>query len=164
METKTQIQFKKDLPNKKVVVTRFFNAPVEQVYKAWTEAELLDAWWAPKPWKTETSTMNFKVGGSWLYSMVGPEGERHYCRVDYKAINKNQSFVCDDYFCDEKGNRNTELPNMHWNIEFHAMGTETKVVIDITFDSEADLNKIAEMGFQEGFTSALTNLDGLLEK
>ena len=53
----------KDLPNKKITVTRHFNAPLDQVWKAWTESELLDQWWAPKPFKAETKFMDFKVGG-----------------------------------------------------------------------------------------------------
>ncbi|MFD2144274.1 SRPBCC domain-containing protein [Mucilaginibacter antarcticus] len=62
-----------DLANKKLNVTRTFNAPIDQVWKAWTDDTLLDKWWAPRPWKAETKSMNFTEGGTWLYSMVGPE-------------------------------------------------------------------------------------------
>ena len=81
----------KDLANKKLVVVREFDAPLEQVWKAWTESDLLDKWWAPKPWKAESKTMDFSEGGSWLYCMVGPEGPGSWCRADFKTINKHKS-------------------------------------------------------------------------
>ncbi|MGY3214376.1 SRPBCC family protein [Mucilaginibacter sp. HD30] len=41
----------KDLPNKTLHVVREFKGTVERVWAAWTQAELLDQWWAPRPWK-----------------------------------------------------------------------------------------------------------------
>jgi uncharacterized protein YndB with AHSA1/START domain len=88
MATKETI-YSKDAANKKIKVVREFDASVEQVWKAWTERELLDQWWAPKPWKANTQSMDFRNGGLWLYYMEGPDGSRHYCRVDYKSIIPN---------------------------------------------------------------------------
>ncbi|MDB4922730.1 SRPBCC domain-containing protein [Mucilaginibacter sp.] len=152
----------KDLVNRKLHVTREFNAPVSRIWKAWTESSILDKWWAPKPWRTETKTMDFKEGGLWLYSMVGPEGERHWCRVDFKTIDPEQSLTIVDCFCDENGNVDDSMPLMYWLIEFKATETGTKVEVTITFDKEADLEKIIEMGFEGGFTMALGNLDEVL--
>ena len=162
ISTKKETIFSKDLANKKIRVTRDFDAPVDQVWKAWTEKELLDQWWAPKPWKANTTSMDFREGGVWLYYMEGPDGARHYCRVDYKTIIPNKSFVGDDAFCDEKGNITTDFPTMHWKIVFNQSGKATMVEVEITFDTEADLEKIIEMGFIEGFAAAHENLDELL--
>ena len=156
--------FTKDLTSKKIRVTREFDAPVEQVWKAWTESELLDQWWAPKPWKANTVSMDFRNGGSWLYYMEGPDGTRHYCRADYKSINTTKSYEGLDAFCDEEGNINTEFPRMNWKVEFSKSNTGTKVDVEITFTSVEDLEKIIEMGFKEGFAAAHTNLDELLAK
>ena len=162
MATIEKIKIIKDLPNKKITVVRYFDAPVEKVWKAWTEKEILDQWWAPKPWKSESKTMDFREGGSWLYAMVGPEGERHWAKMDYKKINKPNSITLEDYFSDENGKRNTEMPSMHWICEFKQEDSGTKVTVSITADKVSDLEKIIEMGFEEGFTSALGNLDSLL--
>ena len=158
-----QTQVTKDLANKKVVVVREFDAPLEQVWDAWTKSQLLDLWWAPKPWKAETKNMDFREGGAWLYCMVGPEGERHWCRVDYETIGAPRQFTCLDAFCDENGNLNKDFPVMHWMVEFSKINSGTKVSVEITFPSEAGLATILEMGFEEGFTAALGNLDELLE-
>src|SRR5215207_4001167 len=93
--------YKKDSANNKLSVTREFDAPVARVWKAWTEAQLLDQWWAPKPWKAVTTSMDFREGGSWRYFMQGPEGERHYCLVEYYTIQHEKSFTGKDAFADE---------------------------------------------------------------
>ncbi len=59
-----QTQVTKDVANKKIVVVREFDAPLEEVWKAWTEKELLDQWWAPRPWKAKTKNYGFPGRGS----------------------------------------------------------------------------------------------------
>lgn len=155
--------YTKDETNKKIRVTREFDASVTRVWQAWTESELLDQWWAPKPWKANTQKMDFREGGHWRYYMEGPDGSRHYCRADYEVINHEKSYECLDAFCDEKGEINTEFPRMHWKVDFNPAGKGTKVDVEITFASLNDLEKIVEMGFKEGFAAAHTNLDELLK-
>ena len=156
--------YTKDATNKTISVVREFDAPVEQVWKAWTESELLDQWWAPKPWKANTQSMDFREGGTWLYYMEGPDGTRQYCRADYETIAPNKSYTGLDAFCDENGKINTEFARMHWKVVFNKSANGTKVEVEIKFDSEADMEKIIEMGFKEGFAAAHTNLDELLAK
>ena len=55
-----------DRANKKIYVTREFDAPADLVWKAWTTKESLDEWWAPKPWKAITVSMDLCTGGRWL--------------------------------------------------------------------------------------------------
>lgn len=153
-----------DRENKRIKVIREFDAPPEKVWRAWTETELLDQWWAPRPWKAVTQSMDFRVNGKWLYYMEGPDGARHYCRADYKSIVPNKSYEWMDAFCDEKGNISTEMPRMNWKVVFNKTGTGTKVDTEIIFDSIEDLEKIIEMGFKEGFAAAHNNLDELLAK
>jgi len=164
METKNKTLFTKDLENKKIIVEREFSAPVESVWKAWTDSDLLDQWWAPKPWRAETKSMDFRTGGFWLYAMKGPDNKVHWARVDYKSIEKLKNFQAADYFCDENGNKNDELPNMNWDNQFSKTADGTRVVVNISFKSEADIRAILDMGFKEGFEMALGNLDELLEK
>ncbi len=158
------MEFIKDLKNKKIFVKREFSASPEEVWKAWTSSEILDQWWAPKPWKAKTKSMDFREGGYWLYAMMGPEGEQHFARADYEKIVPFKSFAGQDSFCDEKGNIIPDPPGMHWKAVFEKSGSGTVVSVEITFKKEADLEKIIEMGFKEGFTAALGNLDEIFEK
>ncbi|MBI3511466.1 MAG: SRPBCC domain-containing protein [Bacteroidetes bacterium] len=155
--------FSKDPGNKKMMVTREFSAPIELVWKAWTDSNILDEWWAPKPWKAETKKMDFKEGGSWLYCMIGPDGSKHWSKADYKKVVPAKYFSATDYFCDENGNKNPAFPVMDWSVKFMGTDTGTKVEVEITFASEQDLQAIVEMGFEQGFSAAHQNLDELLK-
>jgi uncharacterized protein YndB with AHSA1/START domain len=164
MTTLKETIYSKDEANKKLFAEREFDASVKEVWRAWTEPELLDQWWAPRPWKAVTVSMNFIDGGSWLYYMEGPDGSRHYCRADYSSIITNKSYQGLDGFCDEKGNINSELPQMNWKVDFNETASGTKVKVQLSFDSLESLQKIVDMGFKEGFAMAHNNLDELLAK
>lgn len=164
MKTNLQFDFIVDKENNTVNVKREFAAPLPLVWDAWTKPEILDLWWAPKPYKTETKSMDFREGGSWFYGMVSPEGETHWCRNDYKKIDVQKSFSGLDAFCDENGTINTDFPRTVWNNTFTENGATTTVNIVAQYEKLADLEQIIAMGFQEGFTMALGNLDDYLNQ
>lgn len=147
-----------------LVVTRTFNAPVEKVWEAWTNSRLLDEWWAPKPWKAVTVEFDFTEGGHWLYYMLGPNGERHYCRADYSTIEPLKSYSATDAFTDENGVPNNQAPSAQWQNTFTANGNTTELKVEITYPAQADLETIVGMGFKEGFSMGLANLDELLAR
>ncbi|HEY3372854.1 MAG TPA: SRPBCC domain-containing protein [Prolixibacteraceae bacterium] len=164
MKTKTSLlmDFSVDRENKKISVKREFAAPLSKVWAAWTESELLDQWWAPKPWRAQTKYMDFRVGGYWIYAMVGPDGTTQWSRADFKSINPLKSFSGLDAFCNENGIIDNSFPRSLWNNEFSETSDTTLVSIVITYDQVYDLEKYLDMGFKEGFTAALENLDELL--
>jgi uncharacterized protein YndB with AHSA1/START domain len=162
MITQKETAYTVDSDKKQIKVVREFDGTVEKVWKAWTDPKILDKWWAPKPWKANTKSMDLREGGKWLYYMEGPDGSKQHCGMNYEAIVPNKMFQGKDFFCDEKGNPNNELPTMHWKVSFNKSANGTRVEIDITFNSEADLNTIVQMGFKEGFAAAHSNLDELL--
>lgn len=147
---------------KKILVKREFASPLEKVWNAWTDSKILDQWWAPKPWKAVTKSMDFRNGGHWLYYMSGPDGEKIWNKDIYQNIIHMESFEGTDFFCDEDGIENKEFPKMFWKTSFKASENGTTVEVEITFSTEEDLAKIVEMGFEQGFASAHENLDHLL--
>lgn len=164
MEKSPFTTFDVDKSNHKIIIKRDFAAKKELVWKAWTTSEILDTWWAPKPYEAVTQTMDFTVGGFWLYYMLSPEGERHWGRADFRAIDPGNGFVTYDAFCDEEGNIDGDLPRTLWHVNFLAEGESTSMEIELEFDDLDDLEKTLEMGFQEGFTMGLSNLDEVLAK
>lgn len=154
--------FSVDKENSTIHVKREYNASLPLVWQAWTTAELLDQWWGPKPWRAETKTMDFREGGYWLYAMVGPEGERHWGRLDYISIVKERSFTGKDGFCDEQGTFNPAFPQNLWETGFSETGFSVMVSITLTFDKLADLEQTIAMGFRDGFTLGLNQLDELM--
>ncbi len=161
MKKEMVMTFTVDKPNNRIRVERSFAAPLARVWAAWTDPAILDRWWAPKPYRTETRSMDFRAGGTWLYAMIGPDGTAHWCRADYEAVSPLESYTGLDAFCDERGTVNTGFPRSRWTVSFRGDGDMTFVTIEVAYSSLADLEKIIEMGFREGFTAALENLDGL---
>jgi PhnB protein len=163
MAANSNQQVVKDLANKRITITRNFEANVEMVWDMWTRAEMLDLWWAPKPWRAETKSQSFKPGGKWIYSMVGPEGERHWSFVEYGKIDRQKSFEGSDAFSDENGNINNEMPRTNWRVTFDKIANGTKVVIAITATESVHLEKLMEMGFEQGISMAMDYLDEYLK-
>ncbi|HSD08260.1 SRPBCC domain-containing protein [Flavobacterium sp.] len=145
-----------------VQVQKEFAAGLDLVWDAYTKPELLDQWWAPKPWLAKTKSMEFKVNGTRLYAMRGPEGEEHWALANFTSISPKTNFRYLDAFCDNEGNINDQLPRSEWNLDFIDKGDITLVDITIKHNALADLEKLIEMGFKEGFTIALNGLDELI--
>lgn len=154
--------FSIDRENSTIHVNRDFAAPADMVWAAWTDSQILDQWWAPRPWRTETKAMDFSEGGRWHYAMIGPQEETHWCLLDYITITPGRSFSGVDAFCDSDGNINAELPRSTWNNTFTDKGASTAVDITIQFRSLEDLEAIVAMGFKEGFAMGMSNLDAFL--
>ena len=148
--------------NKTITVKREFAAELPLVWDAFTKSEILDQWWAPKPWKARTKSMDFREGGHWHYAMVGPEGEEHWALVNYKTIQAREKFTGLDAFADAQGNVNNDLPQSAWEVSFTGKGQQTLVEFNIAFDDLAQLEKTLQMGFKEGLTTSMEGLDELL--
>lgn len=152
----------KDLSNNRILVQRTFDAPLKNTWRAFTESEFLEQWWAPKPYITKTKIMNFEKGGHWLYMMEGPTGDQHWAIVEFISINAMNDFEAIVHFCDAEGNKNLSLPVSTWHYQFIASGETTKVEIALHYADEAQLQRHLEMGFEAGFDMALNTLEGLL--
>ena len=154
--------FSKDLPNKRLTVERSFDAPLPSVWEAWTDPAILDQWWGPKPYRAETITMEFSVGGAWFYAMIGPKGDKTMCKVNFTAIVPDKSFSSTTVFCDDAGHTNPDLPLMNWKVDFSYANGVTAVRTEISFNKQADMEAIIAMGFQKGYTMGLGNLEEYL--
>lgn len=145
-----------------ITISREFAAEQQLVWDAFTKKDLLDQWWAPAPWISKTTQMNFEVDGKRIYAMCGPEGEEHWAVQKFTSISLIDNFQFEDAFADNNGNVNETLPSMHWNLDFSGNDISSKVEILITLKSLEHLEQIIQMGFKEGFTQTLGALDSLL--
>lgn len=145
-----------------LTITRLFDTSLDLVWRAWTEAELLDQWWAPKPWQSVTKSMDFKEGGKRLYAMRGPEGEEHWGLTTYTTIVKHESFSGEDAFADETGKINEAFPVSTFQTMLKKKGNQTLVVNISKYASEEALKQTLEMGLEEGLSKAYENLDHCL--
>lgn len=152
--------FAVDKSSKTVLITREFAAELPLVWDAFTTQQILDQWWAPKPWASKTKYMDFKVGGRRFYAMVSPEGQAHWSLQEYTSITPKTNFRMSNAFADE--NENPHLPGSDWDFNFSAQDGITTVRISIYNDSLERMEKMIEMGFMEGFTMTINYLEQLL--
>ena len=161
MKNDLLFDFTVDKPAKTVYINREFAAELPLVWDAFTKAELLDQWVAPKPWSARTKYMNFEVGGRRFYAMVSPEGQERWAVQEFTSITPKTNFKMYNTFSDE--NENRELPGSDWNYTFSEHNGITKVSISIFNESLERLEKMIEMGFVQGFKMSVENLEKLLE-
>ena len=152
--------FTVDKAAKTVYITREFDADLSLVWDAFTKADILDQWVAPKPWTSKTKYMNFEVGGKRFYAMVSPEGQERWAIQEYISITPKTNFKMFNAFADKDGT--PELPGSEWNYTFTEENGKTRVSITIYNESLARMEKMIEMGFTEGFKMSMNNLENLL--
>jgi uncharacterized protein YndB with AHSA1/START domain len=154
--------FDVDKKSNVINIKREFAADRATVWDAYTKSEILDQWWAPKPWKAKTKKQEFREGGQWLYAMTGPNGEEHWAITTYTGIEPKSKFTATDAFSDKDGKINPEMPQSKWVMNFSDMGENTMFHGVMIFSDLAQLEQTIAMGFKEGLAMAMENLDKLI--
>lgn len=157
-----QFDFLVDKEKNTLTLKREFAANRQMVWDCYTKSELLDQWFAPRPFTTKTRSMDFRPGGHWVYAMVDPDGKEYWGRTDYQTIRPIDNYTALDAFCDDKGEVNPDLPRATWDVTFKDLAKNTLVQTVVTYNSLADLETVINMGMKEGMTSTLERLDDLL--
>ena len=160
----SEIIFNADLDATSIYVMKVFPADVTTVWEYFTQAELIDQWWGPKPWHCETIQMEFRENGSWHYAMVGPNSEKAFCVVNYGEINQHRSFDQESKFSDEQGIIDENMPATSWLFGFRGVQEGTKLTVNIKVSSKEKMLQQLEMGFEDGFKMGLNQLEDLLAK
>ena len=160
MSNNLLFDFTLDKAAQTVFITREFDAELSLVWDAFTKPEILDQWVAPKPWTSRTKYMDFQEGGRRFYAMVSPEGHERWAIQTYRDINPKTGFKMFNTFADK--DENPELPGSDWDYTFSERDGKTTVHIAIYNESLVRLEKMIEMGFKEGFSMSLINLENLL--
>lgn len=160
MNNNLLFDFTVDKAKKTVYITREFDANLSLVWDAFTKAEILDQWIAPKPFVSKTKYQDFKVGGKRFYAMVSPEGHERWAIQTYTSISPKTNFKMFNAFSDK--DENPEPTGSEWDYVFEEQNDITKVTITIYNESFERMEKLIEMGFTEGFKMSMVNLENLL--
>lgn len=157
--------FTLDRATNTIHVTREFAADIDLVWDAFTKAEILDRWTAPKPYRLHTKEMDFREGGRWLYTMVAPdttpESATRYSLVDFITIQPKTSFSTRNCFADQNGNQAGDAFSMVRNT-FTAGDGKTTYRMEKKFNDLATLEAFATNGFKEGISMGYDNLEEIL--
>ena len=148
-------------------IARIFDAPIEKVWDAWTNAEQLQKWFGPKGYDILQNSMNLKVGGIYHYGLKTPQGTPYWGCWKFLEIKKPERMVFLMSFADE----NAKIVHNPWNnkwpllthstITFEKINDQTKVTV-ILKPHEAE-NAEYE-AFQEGAASMTQGWTGTLEQ
>src|SRR5258708_5088372 len=161
-----------------IVIERIFDAPVELVWKAWTDSEMVMKWWGPEGFTAPSAKVDLKVGGKYTYAMKGPEGSQWdkvmYSSGIYKEIVPNEKIVTSDYFSDEEGNKMNPVDfgqspdspdHMEVIITFEDLG-DGKTKLTITYpkpETEEQFQAMLKSGMKEGWSSSLNKFANILK-
>lgn len=153
--------FTVDKEAKTVYITKEFDAGIDLVWDAFTKVELLDQWWAPKPFTSRSKRLDFEVGGSRFYAMVGPDGSERWAVQQYKSITPKTNFKLFNAFSDAE--ENLQLPGSDWDLNFSEENGVTTVRVSVYNESLARMEGLLE-GFRLGFMATMKNLEELLQE
>lgn len=157
-----QFDIRVDKSTNSLFVNREFATELSLVWDAFTKQEILDQWWAPKPFTSKTITMDFKVGGRRFYKMESPGGQEHFSVQDYTLISPKTNLKYISNFADKDGNPNPQFKGSENSLIFSEANGVTTVRITIKYETLAVLEMMIEKGHKEGLTSTLEQLDKLL--
>ena len=157
--------FTVDKATSTIYITREFAADLDLVWDAWTKADMLDQWMAPKPWRLQTKEMDFREGGRWLYAMISPENvTKGWSLVEFLKIEPKSSFTTRNSFSDENGNpKDTGFTFSITTNSFKAGADTTTVQVVKKMASLAELEQFLAMGFKEGMEYVMRGLDEYLQ-
>ncbi len=91
-----------------IVVKRIIDAPVELVWKAWTDPEYVMGWWGPSHYTSPSCKIDLREGGRFLFHMKAPENQgsfEHYSVGTYHKIVPNKKLEFTQSLADKDGNK-----------------------------------------------------------
>lgn len=142
------------------VLTRFFDAPRELVFAAYSSCEQLKNWWGPRSWPMAECTLDFRVGGVWHYCLRGPnEGDESWGWAVYHEIVEPERIAYTDAFADAEGNVNEAMPQTKSSVQLVDVDGRTKLTMRAKYPAPGDLKTVVEMGMEAGITETLDRLD-----
>jgi uncharacterized protein YndB with AHSA1/START domain len=74
------------MAEREIEIAREFAAPVQRVWQAWSDPEQVTQWFGPAGFRTVTQSREFRSGGHWRFTMIGPDGHEYLNAVDYVEI------------------------------------------------------------------------------
>lgn len=166
-----EVKVTKDLDNNVLIIEREFDAPKEKVWQAYADQATFEKWWGPEGWETKAKEFDFVPGGRVHYGMECVDknqgdwfGQTSWGVMVMESVDAPNSFTYVDYFADEAGNLNKEMPALTVTNEFTEENGVAKLTSRSVADNPEQIEELLKMGMIEGFTSQLLKLDEQLAK
>ena len=145
-----------------LVLTRLIDADPMDVYRCWTEPELMKQWFTPRPWTTPVIENDVRPGGTSYVLMRGPEGEEHPNRGVYLEVVPGRKLVTTDAFTEAWVP--SEKPFMTAVLTFEPEDGKTRYTAIARHWSAEDKEAHEQMGFHDGWGKATDQMEALLAR
>lgn len=148
---------------RELMLTRIFDAPPSDVFRAWIDPEILKQWFAPLPWTTPHAELDVRPGGSSLVVMRGPDGKDYPNPGVYLEVVENERLVITDAYI--RAWEPSEKPFMTLVLSFDDLGDgRTRYTARALHWTVADREAHEKMGFHEGWGQCADQLAALLAR
>lgn len=142
-----------------IAITRIYDAPVALVWDAWTDPAQAAQWWGPRGFSITTHSKELRVGGSWVYTMHGPDGKDWPNFTRYHEVVPQSRLVYDHGASSEDAK-----PMFRVTVEFRDLGQRTELNMRMTFATVEEVAQSRAIIKAAGGNSTWDRLAEYLEK
>ncbi|CCH76627.1 conserved hypothetical protein [Nostocoides japonicum T1-X7] len=156
------IDITKDVETRTLTITAEFAAPVERVWALYADPRQLERVWGPPTHPATFVDHELTTGSRSTYYMTSPEGEKFAGWWRITAVEEPHRFSFEDGFAHDDFTANADLPVAHNDYVFEDHDGGTRATFTTVFDSAEDLQKVLDMGMEEGSRQAINQIDEFL--
>lgn len=148
----------KNKNSNEIKITRIYDAPVKIVWDAWVDPKQAAQWWGPRGFSITTHSKELRVGGSWNYTMHGPDG------VDYPNITTYHEVETGKRLVYDHGATATQPPLFRVTVLFTDVKGKTKMDMTMTLATPEAAEATRKMIKQASGNSTWDRLGEYLEE
>lgn len=162
--------------DKTIVFSRTFDAPAEELFRAWTDPKMMAQWFAPQPMTVPKVEIDARPGGNFIFVMRDPDGTDYASTGEFLEIDEPRKIVyrdsvseMPDSFLDAVNQARgeapgTPIPDGTVTVTFEEAGDTTTMTFSEEWDSRATRDAWIEMQMVEGFQQGLDQLENVLSQ
>jgi uncharacterized protein YndB with AHSA1/START domain len=139
-----------------------YDVPIQRLWQAFVDPRQLERFWGPVEWPATFTRHDMAVGGHSQYYMTGPDGTVARGWFRFLAIEPERRIEVEDGFALEDGAPDPAMPTMRMTFLFEETSSGSRFTGVTRFQSLEDMERVLELGMEEGMRSALSQLDAVL--
>ena len=159
----TVISVVKDVDARTLTITARFDAPIGRVWQVWSDPRQLERWWGPPGYPAEVLEHDLAPGGTVIYVMTGPDGERYGGWFRVRAADPPRSLELDAGFADADGTPIPDAATAVIRVDLsEAPDGGTQMTITSTWASDEAMEQALATGMEAGLAAGVGQIDALL--
>ena len=140
-------------------IARQVAAPRDLVWSAWTDPSRVTHWWGPRGFRTTTHSHDLRPGGTWSFTMHGPDGTDYPNRVVFDAVEPPARLTYAHYGPEDP----EDAPHFHARVTFAEAGARTLITLTMRCATLAARDRLVAFGAVEGGRDTLARFAALVE-